>query len=104
MCGEQERAVRTFLQKMEYLSAQLCANHAILSFLCDNNYMDIAESLRQNREERGLKPHELATALGISHQNIYRWESGKTLPGIVMCVKIADFYGISIDELIGHQV
>lgn len=66
--------------------------------------MEIAESLKQHREERGLNPNELAAALGISHQNIYRWESGKILPGIDMCVKIADFYGISLDELIGRKV
>ena len=66
--------------------------------------MDIAESLRQNREERGLNPHELAHALGINHQNVYGWESGKILPSIEMCVKIADYYGISLDELVGRKI
>lgn len=66
--------------------------------------MNIAEALKQNREERGLNPHELALALGINHQNIYRWESGKFLPGIEMCVRLADFYGITLDELIGREI
>lgn len=66
--------------------------------------MDIAESLKQNREERGMTPYKLAQVLGINHQNIYRWESGKTLPSIEMCVRIADYFGLSLDELIGRKV
>lgn len=65
--------------------------------------MNIAESLKQCREERGLNPNELARALGVNHQNIYRWESGKFLPGIEMCIKLADYYGISLDELVGRN-
>lgn len=72
--------------------------------MCDNNSMDIAESLKQNREERGLNVHALAQLLGINHQNIYRWESGKYLPSIEMCIKLADYYGISLDELVGRGI
>lgn len=92
------------IKNVKNLAAQVCENHAILSFLCHNNYMDISEAFRQNREERGLNPHELAKALGVNHQNIYRWESGTVLPGIEMCVKIADYYGISLDDLIGRKI
>ncbi len=65
--------------------------------------MDIAESLKQIREERGINPNELAKAMGVNHQNIYRWESGQVLPSIEMCVRLADFYGLSLDELVGRK-
>ncbi len=65
--------------------------------------MDTAESLRQNREERGLTPHELAKAIGVNHQNIYRWESGKAHPSLEMCIKLADYFGVSLDELVGRN-
>ena len=78
--------------------------------------MDTAESLRQNRdlrafrrfdemalEERGMTPHELAKAIGVNHQNIYRWESGKTQPSLEMCIRLADFFGVSLDELVGRS-
>jgi transcriptional regulator with XRE-family HTH domain len=39
----------------------------------------------------------------ISHQNISRWESGQVLPSIDFCVKLADFYGITLDELVGRD-
>ena len=66
--------------------------------------MDIAEALKQNREQRGLNPYELSKELGVNHQNIYRWESGRVVPSIDMCIRIADFYGISLDELLWRKV
>lgn len=66
--------------------------------------IDVAESLKQSREERGMSPYELACALGINHQNVYRWERGQALPSIEMCVKLADFYGVSLDELLGRRI
>ncbi|MDE7256758.1 MAG: helix-turn-helix transcriptional regulator, partial [Clostridia bacterium] len=38
-----------------------------------------------------------------SHQNIGRWESGEVLPNIDFCVKLADFYGVTLDELVGRD-
>lgn len=46
---------------------------------------------------------ELAKKVGTSHQNINRWERGEVLPNIDFCVKLADFYGISLDELVGRD-
>lgn len=81
----------------------MCATRENSRFLCDNYNMDTAESLRQNREERGMTPHELAKAIGVNHQNIYRWESGKTQPSLEMCIKLADYFGVSLDELVGRN-
>ncbi|MCD7728833.1 MAG: helix-turn-helix transcriptional regulator [Clostridia bacterium] len=66
--------------------------------------MEIWESLRECREQRGLSPLELAKKLQTSHQNIYRWESGQVLPSIEMCIRLADFYDISLDELVGRKL
>ena len=65
--------------------------------------METAEILKQHREERGLTPYELAKAIGVNHQNIYRWESGKAKPSLEMCIKLADYFGVSLDELVGRN-
>lgn len=51
-----------------------------------------------------MSPYELAKALEVNHQNIYRWERGVVMPSMEMCVRLADFYGISLDELIGRHI
>ena len=65
--------------------------------------LNYGEALRELREERGLSQAELAKQIETSHQNIGRWESNKVLPSIDFCVKLADFYGISLDELVGRD-
>lgn len=62
-----------------------------------NNY---GESLKYHRERLGMSQNELAQKIGTSHQNINRWERGEVLPNIDFCVKLAEFYGITVDELI----
>jgi transcriptional regulator with XRE-family HTH domain len=45
----------------------------------------------------------LAKLTGIKQQNISRWENNKAIPSIENCEILADFYGITIDELIGRD-
>jgi transcriptional regulator with XRE-family HTH domain len=65
--------------------------------------LNYGEALKYQRESNGLKIAELAKAMQISHQNISRWESGKILPSIDFCIKLADLYDISLDELVGRK-
>lgn len=65
-----------------------------------HNYGD---ALRYQRESAGLNQSELAKALGTSHQNINRWENGSVIPNIDYCIQLADFYDISLDELLGRD-
>ena len=61
------------------------------------------QSLKNQREIHNLSQSELARKTGIKHQNISRWENGKAFPCIDFCVKLADFYGITLDELVGRD-
>ena len=51
----------------------------------------------------GLSQSTVAKKINTSHQNVNRWESGKILPSIDFCVKLADLYGITLDELVGRE-
>lgn len=69
----------------------------------DNKTKKYGDEIKSHREHLGISQLELSKRIGISHQNINRWESGKTLPNIDFCVKLADFFGISLDELVGRD-
>lgn len=62
------------------------------------------QQLKNKREEMHYTQGEVARATGISQANISRWESNTQDPAISFLVKIADLYGISVDELIDHTV
>lgn len=61
------------------------------------------ESLRYHREKLGISQLELSKRIGTSHQNINRWERGEVLPNIDFCIKLANFYGITVEELLGRK-
>lgn len=67
------------------------------------NTKNYGAEIKSHRENLGISQHELSKKIGISHQNINRWESGKALPNIDFCVKLADFFGVTLDELIGRE-
>ena len=64
--------------------------------------LNIGEALKLQRTSPGLTQSELAKATGLNQQMISWWEAGKGLPNIEFCVRLADYYGISLDELVGR--
>lgn len=66
--------------------------------------MEMAEVIRQRRNELGLSQVELATRVGTDKRQIGRYESGETHPALPMAVKIAEALGITVDELAGRTV
>ena len=64
---------------------------------------EIGEELKYHRDKNGFSQSSLATATGISQQKISYYESGKHSIPIEFCITLADFYGISLDELVGRD-
>ena len=66
--------------------------------------VNYGEALKFQREQQGISQSQLAREIGTSHQNVNRWEKGVVLPSIEFCIKLADYYEISLDELVGRDV
>lgn len=66
--------------------------------------MSYGEALKHQRELSGLSQNKLAKLTGISQQMLSHWEANKGVPGVDFCEILADFYEISIDELIGRKM
>ena len=64
--------------------------------------MHIGEELKYNRVSRGYSQNEVAKRTGISQPRLSYFESGVHMPPIDLCIKLADFYEISLDELVGR--
>ncbi len=63
----------------------------------------IAEKIKKYRKQRDMTQDALASALGISPQSISKWECGDGYPDITLLPSIANFFGITVDELIGND-
>lgn len=59
--------------------------------------------LRELRKERGMKQIELCQHLGVSQGNLSNWETGVYEPDTYYLKKIADFFGVTVDYLLGRS-
>lgn len=59
--------------------------------------------LKSAREKTGFSQRDVAKELHIDQSQIARYELGKTQPDIETLGKLADFYDVSTDWLIGTR-
>lgn len=65
--------------------------------------ISIGEKIRKLRQQGARTQEELASALGVTAQAVSRWEAGGSYPDMEFIPSIANYFGISIDELFGYQ-
>ena len=61
-----------------------------------------SKRLKELRTGRRLYQRELAELLGISIRGYQCYETGEHEPGVKKLIALADFYGVSIDYLVGR--
>lgn len=52
------------------------------------------------RTRRELSQEDLAAALGVSRQSVSKWETGQSVPDLDKIIRMADLFGVSVDELV----
>lgn len=57
--------------------------------------------LKKLRTNSGINQIQLAEALGVTKQSISNWENDNILPSVEMLIKIADYFKVSTDYLLG---
>lgn len=60
-------------------------------------------NIKRMRKDRSLTQEELADALGVTTGAVYKWESGLSVPELTMIVKLADYFEVSVDVLLGYE-
>ncbi|MDE6356442.1 MAG: helix-turn-helix domain-containing protein [Clostridia bacterium] len=61
------------------------------------------ERLKELRQEKGIGQVELAAKLNVSKGIISFWENGLREPTMSNLVAIADFFGVTLDYLVGRE-
>lgn len=64
----------------------------------------IATNIRTFRKERKLTQEQLAESLGVTVGAVSKWESGQSVPDILLIVEMAAFFETSVDVLLGYQM
>lgn len=58
--------------------------------------------IKDLREDANMRQIDLADAVGIDQRTISNYETGKTYPDSFALIKIADYFNVSIDYLVGR--
>jgi len=66
--------------------------------------MTIGTNIKRLRVNKGITQEQLGEALGVSGQAVSKWENEMTLPDILFLPRLAEYFGISIDELMGYKL
>ena len=59
--------------------------------------------IKDFRIKMGISQLELAQKLGLPPSTLFNYETGRAEPSISTLIKLADFYNVTIDELVGRE-
>ncbi len=65
--------------------------------------INLGRVLITNRHKRGITQDEVAEYMGVSKASVSKWETGTTYPDITLLPRLASYFNISIDELMGYE-
>ena len=65
--------------------------------------LNLGKRIRELRKRDGVTQETLAEALGVTSQAVSRWEANGSYPDMEMVPAIANYFGVSIDELFGYD-
>ncbi|MBR7070951.1 MAG: helix-turn-helix transcriptional regulator [Clostridia bacterium] len=56
------------------------------------------------RKKAGMTQLELAEKINYSDKSVSKWERGEGLPDLYVAVRIAELFGVTVDELLGEAL
>ena len=65
--------------------------------------MTFKEKVVKLRKMKGLTQDEFASAVGVSRQAVYKWESGQSYPEVSKLLEMKLLFNISIDDLLDEN-
>ena len=63
----------------------------------------IGKRIQKCREERGFTRNEVAALLNVTPPTVHRWESGVRVPDLATVMKLANIFGMNLNELIEEE-
>lgn len=65
--------------------------------------MKLAERLKELRKERDLRQEQIAVAIDVGMSTYCRYEQGKREPNASVLWRMADYYDVTVDYLLGRS-
>ncbi|MCI9057175.1 MAG: helix-turn-helix transcriptional regulator [Oscillospiraceae bacterium] len=63
---------------------------------------NFAERIRTLRSEQNITQDALGKIVGVKRYSVYGYEKGNNFPEVPVLIALADYFGVSIDYLLGR--
>jgi putative transcriptional regulator len=60
---------------------------------------ELSNQIKVQRAMKNITQEELATQIGVTRKTINTIETGKFVPSTILAIKLARYFGISVEEL-----
>lgn len=64
--------------------------------------MTFGEILKSLREDKDLKQEDIAKLMNVDRSTVGKWESSPSKPDYEKLIKLADYFNVSLDYLLGR--
>ena len=65
--------------------------------------ISISENIAKLRRERKITQEQLAEFLGVTKASVSKWETGQSIPDVLMLPQLANYFDVTIDKLMGYE-
>ena len=62
-----------------------------------------SDNIIKFRHKKKITQEQLADFIGVTKASVSKWETGQSLPDILLLPELASFFDITIDELLGYE-
>lgn len=67
------------------------------------NTKKIGSFLKELRKEKNLTQEQLSEIFSVSNRSVSRWENGVNMPDFDLVIEIADFFGVTVEEILDGE-
>jgi len=65
--------------------------------------LKISENIVRLRHEKKITQDELAEFLGVTKASVSKWETKQSFPDILLLPRLASYFDVTVDELLGYE-
>ena len=69
----------------------------------ENISIHLSDNIIRLRRKKGITQEELARFIGVTKASVSKWETGMSMPDILLLPVLAAFFDVTVDELLGYE-
>lgn len=65
--------------------------------------INFSDNIAKLRHDKKITQEQLADFVGVTKASVSKWETGQSMPDVLMLPRLATFFDVTIDELLGYE-